>query len=225
MAASHRCRRQCRRAFHEHENWGPFARFVPALGFHSPWLFFLDDDFVPGSRAVEHLLNTAAALLGTTPGARPRAGGPTLGALGERGRRFVDGGYHAHEVPRSGKPERVDCLVRAHFLPTENLAHLVSPRAQQSDHFTPPVRDDDLILALALWRARLPIFLTPEDPDPATHLVAEELPEPRASSSHAGHLVRRDSFVRRWFPARAIPSPHASGTSKSVPRTNEVEAA
>jgi hypothetical protein len=195
--------------FHEHDDWGPFARFVPVLGFRAPWLLFLDDDFVPGPRALEHLLATAASLLGTPPGTLPRPGKRPLGALGERGRRLAHGGYTATEVPRSARPERVDALVRAHFLPAENLAHLLALRARHPQLFTPPVCDDDLLLALALREAHLPIYLTPEAADPATRLLAEELPEPHAMSARAGHLTRRDAFVRRWFPSRTIPSPYA----------------
>lgn len=188
-------------------NHGGFNRFVPALAFSAEYTLFLDDDLVPGARCIEHMLAHARAIEeGTAPGERadgqPRTG-DGFGALGQLGRRLRNGRYCSHDVPRSDGLREVDCLVRGYLVPTRHLALLAPLRWEQPQLFYPGMGEDDLVLALALRRAGLPLYVTPLDPDPATRMDAENLPEPDALSHRPDHLVRRDRFVQRHFAGAA----------------------
>jgi hypothetical protein len=177
-------------------NHGGFNRFIPALAFAAPYTLFLDDDLVPGERCVEHLLEHARKFdaLEDAP----------LGALGQLGRRFEGGRYSPHDIEREAEPVPVDCLVRGYLVPTQNLAHLGSVRWSEPQLFYKGMGEDDLVLALALKRAGLSLYLTPEDADPATRMDAENLPEPFALSHRQNHLRSRDYLVRKHFAAEGV---------------------
>lgn len=172
-------------------NHGGFNRFIASLAYSAEYTLFLDDDLVPGHRCVEHLLRHARRI-------ESRSKTPLLGAIGQLGRRFAQGRYSSHDVPRLARRiTPVDCLVRGYLVPTRNLAHIASVRWQEPQLFYPGMGEDDLVLALALKQAGLLQFLTPANRDRATRMDAENLPEPHALSHRGNHLKKRDFFVRK----------------------------
>lgn len=166
-------------------NLGCFNRFVPALASAGPWVWYLDDDVVPGRRCLEFLLATA----------RSRG----CGAVGEFGRRFLFGEYRASDVARGPEPRRVDALVRSWLTPADYLAHVAATRWRHPELIYDGMGESDLLFALALREAGLPLWIVPANDDPETGLCAETLPEPFALSSRPDHASRRQAIVTRHF--------------------------
>ena len=163
---------------------GPFTRYVLADRYRCDFTLFLDDDMLPGRRAVEHFVRWAEA--------KPEA--MLLGQMG----RIVGRQYAWTKVPRGVDFTPVDMLVRAQFVRTEQLAGLVRFRQLWNG----PIREDDMALA---WAIKIfsngGIFLTPASDDSDEQINAEELPDGHALSKNPSHLQVRTDF---WNAAKAL---------------------
>ena len=171
-------------------NWGSLNRFIPSFGYMEEFLFYLDDDLLPGPRALEWLLECARRE-------------PQFAVLGEKGRNVQpDGAYCRREVPRlAAEPRRVDFVVRAGLVRTEHLACLDWFRRKMDlrpGEEPDLLREDDLLLCTAIQTQRqLPCLLTPIGDRPAeTSLFHTELPAPHPMSGRRDHFENRTRFLR-----------------------------
>jgi hypothetical protein len=170
-------------------NTGPYSRFVPLAAYDHEYTFFLDDDMLPGTRCVEHFVDTADSL-------------PGFGSIGQMGRIIPsDGVYTARDVGRMPRPREIDVLVRGFFVRTRNLHHIAQLRWLMN-YMAEQVPEDDMLLCVAMRLcAGLRNYLTPTDPDPETLMNRTELPDPHALHRRPDHIQRRIDFM---LAARAI---------------------
>ncbi|ADP84974.1 glycosyltransferase family 2 protein [Pseudofrankia inefficax] len=170
-------------------NTGPYSRFVPLAAYDHEYTFFVDDDMLPGTRCVEHFVNTAESL-------------PGFGSIGQMGRIVPpDGVYTARNVGRLPKAREIDILVRGFFVRTRNLHHIAQLRWLMN-YMAEQVPEDDMLLCVAMRLcAGLRNYLTPNDPDPETLMNRSELPDPHALHRRPDHIQRRIDFM---LAARAI---------------------
>ena len=167
------------------KNCGAITRYVPADRYRCDYTLFLDDDMLPGRRAVEHFVRWAEAK-------------PQAALLGQMGR-IVGREYNWNGVPRrAGDFTSVDMVVRAYFVRSEMLAGL----ARFRQLWDGPIREDDMALA---WAIKIfsngGIFLTPASDDSDEQVNAEELPDAHALSKNPSHLQVRTDF---WNAAKAV---------------------
>lgn len=170
-------------------NTGPYSRFVPLAAYDHEYTFFVDDDMLPGTRCVEHFVDTADSL-------------PGFGSIGQMGRIIPsDGVYTARNVGRMPRPREIDILVRGFFVRTRNLHHIAQLRWLMN-YMAEQVPEDDMLLCVAMRLcAGLRNYLTPSDPDPETLMNRTELPDPHALHRRPDHIQRRIDFM---LAARAI---------------------
>jgi Glycosyl transferase family 8 len=170
-------------------NTGPYSRFVPLAAYDHEYTLFVDDDMLPGSRCVEHFVDTAQAL-------------PGFGSLGQMGRVVPpDGVYKARNVGRLPRPREIDILVRGFFVRTRNLHHIAQLRWLMN-YTSEQVPEDDMLLCVAMRLcAGLRNYLVPSDADPETLMNRTELPDPHALHRRPDHIQRRIDFM---LAARAI---------------------
>jgi hypothetical protein len=170
-------------------NTGPYSRFVPLAAYDHEYTFFVDDDMLPGSRCVEHFVETAETL-------------PGFGSIGQLGRIIPSNGvYTARNVGRLPRPREIDVLVRGFFVRTRNLHHVAQLRWLMN-YMEEQVPEDDMLLCVAMRLcAGLRNYLTPSDPDPETLMNRTELPDPHALHRRPDHIQRRIDFM---LAARAI---------------------
>ena len=164
-------------------NTGPYSRFVPLAAYDHEYTFFIDDDMVPGTRCVEHLVQTAESL-------------PGFGSIGQMGRIIPSNGvYKARNVGRLAHAREIDILVRGFFVRTRNLHHI--PQLRWLMNYTEEqVPEDDMLLCVAMRLcAGLRNYLTPLDPDPETLMNRLELPDPHALHRRPDHIQRRIDFM------------------------------
>lgn len=182
------------------QNTGPSCRFAPALLTHDcEYVAFLDDDFVPAPRAIEHLLNTSKQV------------GEKFATIGEIGRHFpiamdgnrVDYRYAPVNVGRMDVPRRVDMTCRSHFVRAEMVRHALElkwdllKRYAGTDYPELLYVHDDVLLCLGIQRATgYPSYVTAIGP-PDTALVARELPDPHAVHHRPYHKKIRSRLVSR----------------------------
>ncbi|WP_232303788.1 glycosyltransferase [Pseudofrankia sp. DC12] len=170
-------------------NTGPYSRFVPLAAYDHEYTFFVDDDMLPGTRCVEHFVETAESL-------------PGFGSIGQMGRIVpADGVYTARNVGRLPRAREIDILVRGFFVRTRNLHHIAQLRWLMN-YMAEQVPEDDMLLCVAMRLcAGLRNYLAPSDPDPETLMNRAELPDPHALHRRPDHIQRRIDFM---LAARAI---------------------
>lgn len=182
------------------QNTGPSCRFAPALLTHDcEYVAFLDDDFVPAPRAIEHLLKTAKQVNDKFA---------TIGEIGRIFPRAVDRGhldyrYAPKNVTRTEAPRQVDMTCRAHFVRAELVRHALDlkwdllRRYANTDYPQVLYTHDDILLCLGIQRATgYPSYMTPLDPTD-TAIIAKELPGPNAVHHRPGHKKTRSRLVSR----------------------------
>lgn len=120
-------------------NLGPVCRFAPALmlAHDYEYCMFADDDFIPGSRAIETCMEVAQKH-------------PTFATIGHHGRNFhsintcqtsisprykEDWMYQYGNVQQRGEPVPVDLTVRAHFIKTENVFYAIRMACRIINHY------------------------------------------------------------------------------------------
>jgi len=186
--------RDAHRIFRWHHNVGPYGRYGPLALFDHTYTLFLDDDLLPGTRAVEHFVRSAEGL-------------PNFGVLGQLGRILVDDNYNIDEVARDHGFTEVDIVVRAYFVKTSRL-HLIPQFRWQLAPDTAEFVEDDLLLCFAMqFLGNLPCMLTPWTEDPEARVNRIELPERYALSHRPNHIAARTNIVRRamslgWRPMK-----------------------
>ena len=177
------------RVFRTSQEFGAFNRYIPSFVYESEFVYFHDDDMLPGNRLLEHFLAHARKL-------------KSFGVLGQLGRRFILGEYNHWDVKRRDRVEAVDVVVRGYFMPARHL-----PEVLESIHLLglKPGRDDledDLLLAWTMARLGLKCWVTPNDDDVETCMVRVELSPADARSSRGAHLAVRNAFLQKhWHPA------------------------
>ncbi len=174
------------RVFRCSENFGPYNRFLPGFMCETDYVYFHDDDMLPGRRMLEHFLEDAAML-------------GEFGVLSQEGRQLsADGGYNASAVPAADAPKKVALAVRGYFMPARHLPLVLQARWElglrpQDD------LEDDLILAYAMKRHGLACYIKSAHTDPETSVNRQELSSPGARHLQAGHYAKRDEFVRKYL--------------------------
>ncbi len=164
---------------------GPANWFFPASMYECEFIYFHDDEMIPGKELISHFLEHARRIR-------------HFGALGQQGRRLVNGGYSAADVPRSDQPEQVDVLVRGVFLPAGHLPlileslHLIGREHRRED------LEPHLVLAWTMARLGLKCWLTPWDADPETCMALWEPGAPPARSGRTDHYQTPDRFIPRF---------------------------
>lgn len=182
------------------ENHGPPCRFAPALlDYRAEWVYFHDEDMLPGPRALEHFLATAERL------------GEHFATLGEVGRRFTPPGesqpmwaYNAGAVERGDGPVPVDMTARCHFVRRSDVAHALHFRESvlarvgaASAEAVGLHRHDDLLLCLGIQRATCwPSYLT-ADVGEGCSVRRYELPPIPAAHHRPTHVTERSRLIRR----------------------------
>lgn len=180
------------RVYRTSQEFGPANKFLPSFMYECEFVYFHDDDMVPGKRLISHFLEHARRIR-------------HFGALGQQGRRLMNGGYSPADVPRSDQPEQVEVLVRGVFLPAGHLPlvleslHLMGRGHRRED------LEPDLVLAWTMARMGWKCWLTPWEADPETRMALRELPALSARSGRPDHYQIRDRFIRRfWEQGRTV---------------------
>ena len=164
-------------------NIGPFCRYYAAFCSTAEFVYIHDDDMLPGKKVIEHFLTHAES-------------GPNFGVLGQHGRIAKPNEYDASSVSAESDFVEVDSVVRAYFVRTSNLHHLL--RLRNHPEIREKCREDDLMLCSAMrLYGNLPILLTPK-PGPGESVNATELLAPHAQCRRPDHYQRRTEFLR-WI--------------------------
>ncbi len=172
------------RVFRLSEDFGAYNRFLPAFACDKKYVYLHDDDMLPGPRCVEHFLREARRL-------------GNFGVIGQEGRIFPGGNsYDAARILPGAEARQVDMIVRGYFLPSRNLPLILQARLDLELRAGDDL-EDDMILACAMRRNRLPAYVIREHPDPATRNCCQELSNAAARHRRPDHLAKRQAFVRQ----------------------------
>lgn len=175
--------RQADRVYRLHRNLGSFNRYVPVGAYDHEFTFFMDDDMLPGSRCIEHYLDSRPA---------------SFGVLGQIGRRLnSDGTYSRRGVERTISLEPVDFLIRGYFVRTRMLDAVHQLRWNLGLEKAAAV-EDDMLLAFAMqMEYGLDSYLTPHSDDPQTKQNFKELPSRHALARRPDHFNRRIALLEQ----------------------------
>ena len=184
-----------------HQNLGPPCRFLPAYSLHDyKYVWWLDDDFLPRPRALEHLVATAEKLDGK------------FSTISQKGRRFErapvhpkwegkDWLYVQRNIKREEEPVPVDMTVRAHFVRADLIHHALSFKWELLSTFgesaVRPAIDihDDILLCVGISKATgYPCYLTPTGPMD-TLILGKDLPDDHAVSERLPHHMERTELI------------------------------
>ena len=177
------------------QNHGPPCRFAPAFMDHShEFIWFIDDDLLPGSRAVDHLCDTYEWMDGK------------VSTIGEIGRIHTpQGEYVRRNVRRQPFPCRVDMTARAHFVRTEHVRHVLNYKWDLINRFGDEARElvsihDDLLLCCAIqMETAFPSCLTAVDPSESKLIRTRDLPDGGGGvSAKAGFLEQRHRLIQMF---------------------------
>ena len=172
------------------------CRFLPV---YSPkkydYLWFLDDDLLPGRQAVEHCLHTALLV------------DDKFATIGSHGRRFNLEGtgdkYSGRSCPMTTPyPIPVDLTCRTHFV-RHDLLELYLRAFQDGlylsvsvDHHDYQYINDDFVMCGAIQKAmRFPSYIPPTPPTIEHRMVKVELDETGAVWKKPGHFKMRNQMV------------------------------
>ena len=183
------------------ENHGPPCRWAPALmDTQHKYTLFVDDDLLPGVRAVEYCLQAAAEL-------KDRFA--TLGAVGRIYGCRTDGAktiYRKRNVRRNQYGFRkVDLTCRIHFVLTELVAEAAHYRnllswAEVPHHVL--CTHDDIILCQSIQReTNTPSYLLPKSYGSKWSLLSKNLPANRAEtvSAQPDHVSDRTALIKKCW--------------------------
>ena len=179
------------------ENHGPPCRWAPALmDLDHKYTLFLDDDLLPGPRAVEACLQAADEL------------NDMFATLGVIGRRFTRDtklgyGYRRHNVSRCiGRMRCVDVTCRAHFIVTDRLVKTLDLRnalfdqVEYCDIDSLRIHDDILLCqSLQLGKRGYRSYLLRQSSDPEESLCMKNLPAGKGVSSNPNHAADRTRLI------------------------------
>ena len=177
------------------QNVGPPCRMAPAFMDHShEFIWLLDDDLLPGSKAAEHLLLNYEWVDGK------------CSTIGEIGRvHSPQGEYIKRNIRRPLHPRRVDMTARSHFVRTEHMRHVLDAKWQLIDRFGDEARHlvsihDDLILCCGVQLATgFPSYLTADAYDAETLIRKQDLPDGGGGvSAKPGFLEQRHRLIQMF---------------------------
>lgn len=177
------------------QNHGPPCRFAPAFMDHShEFIWFLDDDLVPGSLAAEMLLKCCDHV------------DRKFSTTGEIGRVHTGNGeYVKRNIRRFKHPRRVDMTARSHFVRTENMRHVLDAKWQLIDRFGDEAKQlvsvhDDLLLCCGIQFATYhPSYLTANNPIRETLIRKQDLPDGGGGvSAKARFLEQRHRLIQMF---------------------------
>lgn len=165
-----------------HDNHGGYNRFLGGFIYEREYTYFHDDDMLPGQRVLEHFLQSARGL--------------EFGVLGQFGRCFPPDcqQYLCTDIPRGPELQPVDMIVRAYFVRTRHLHHVLRLKWA-----LPPVqlKQDDMLLACALrMYGGLQSYLTPRSDDVQTSVIFRPLDDQFALARTHDHFARRTATLR-----------------------------
>jgi hypothetical protein len=165
------------------ENLGPPCRFAPALAlFGYRYVLFADDDFLPGKRAMEFLLETAAKVEDRFATIGQQGRNFRLGLPGQRydsGQRYD---WRSKPVRNDSGPVSCDITCNAHLVRADLLHHLLTFRldllahAEDAKHLV-AVHDDFLLCLGIQMGTAWPSLVVPVEKDPEQRLLKESLSE------------------------------------------------
>ena len=178
------------------ENSGCPCWLAPAVMLYGHrYVLRADDDFLPGRRAVEYLLDTARTLK------------DEFTTIGQIGRRAESGAtayvYHRGNVPRETYAVRTDLTCRVSFMRAEvpmmalawrNL--LLKEHPSEETSRLVGVHDDFLLCCGAQRMTGWPSYVIARTDDPETELVKTEIPNgPEACYKRPNHYAERETMV------------------------------
>jgi hypothetical protein len=157
------------------------------------YALFADDDLLPGNRAIEYLIETAAILK------------DRFSTLGVYGRVFVDNPrhrYQARNTPKRGaSPVQTDITCRVNFTKVESIVAIVAFR-QRLLTMNPPIASalvdthDDMLLCLGTQlQTDDPSYVMPLETEPEQKLIKEDLPDGIGVWQRPSHFAERNQFV------------------------------
>lgn len=162
------------------KNVGPYNRFAATNLIKTEFVYFHDDDMLPGSRLIEHFLKYSNTLFST---------------LGQHGRNAnKDLSYNWQGVNRGAEHIAVNNLVRSYFVHTDNLPDM-KLFEQNCEKRVP--KHDDLMLCFGIRKSTgKPCLLTPWDNDKETLSNMVELDDTGALSGSPTHFQERSDFIK-----------------------------
>lgn len=179
------------------DNLGCPCKLAPAfmLSHEYDYILMVDDDLIPGTRAVEHLIK--AALLVNNQ----------FSTISTHARLFLAAStgytYSGRNTPnQSEKPNPCHSTCRAHLLRTGDLHRIIQFRCTMRKMFGQRAIElcnihDDLLICLGLqhdygYRS----YITHLEPTPEHRLIKENLPEPKATWKRPNHFAERTEFIQ-----------------------------
>lgn len=169
-------------------NYGTANRHYLASAFWDcDYVYFHDDDMLPGVRAVEHLVQTYQSL------EKP-------GILGEFGRLIRNGRYVCAELPLQNSPQRVSSVVRGYFTMPNNLLALQElwSKMQVLVH-------DDLALSASQEMCGRRNYIVSAWPDRSYSICERELDAPHAMCGDNSHGQYRQKACNQLFSLGWVP--------------------
>lgn len=177
------------------ENSGCCCHLAPALMLHGhDYTLFADDDFLPGTRALENLVEVAGSL-----GDRFS----TLGQIGRRLKAVPEGySYDRRNVPRKGDPERVDIVCRSSMIKADRAIAALLFRdfileATTGNEVLADMHDDFVKSIGIQCQTKQPSYVIPEVLDVERNLIKTELGNGSESVwKRPSHFEERERFAR-----------------------------
>lgn len=179
FAIDEQTRREAEQYIVLRENHGGFNRFAPLLLLQTPFIYFHDDDMLPGRHLLQKFLQSAEEH-------------PEFGLLGQEGRVINGSEYSSEYIRAAGSVREVDFVVRGYFVRRETLFDL--PRLL-GELGRPDPHCDDLAMGAAVRRAGFKIGVVP-CASPQERMNQQELPAPYALSGEPDHHSRRTHFLQ-----------------------------
>ena len=179
FAVDEKTRREVEQFIVLRENHGGFNRFASLPLLHVPFIYFHDDDMLPGRHLLRTFLHFAKEH-------------PNFGLLGQDGRVIAGAEYSSESICAAGSVREVDFVVRGYFLRREALFELCRLLGELG---APDSPCDDLAMGAAVRRAGFKIGVVP-CASPHERMNVQELPAPYAVSGEPGHHSRRTDFLQ-----------------------------
>lgn len=171
------------------ENIGPISRLLAPLAFPQyRYTYFGVDDWLPGPRHVEWMLQTAAGFH------------DNFATIGQDGRYIRDGAIlHRKARPDPLAPTKIDVITSSELMLTRTAAHVMRWRENflNSCGRNCSILEDDLFICMGAQQlAGYPSYLTPEPPSGHESWRSVGLKAPHALCGRENHHEIRDHFVR-----------------------------
>lgn len=164
-------------------NLGSFNRFIPSFVFSSKYVYFHDDDMVPGPLCLSYLLSRASEL-------------KNLGVLGFYGR-ILSSDYTICQknTPNLDVSREVDWPIRAYFMPSSNLRHVLQTLNRLPQEWRDTWPEDDILLSASMNIAGLSNFIVPQWDDDNYICNQIELDDSGAVCKRPNHASLRAKAV------------------------------